>query len=184
MKSVSSIAAVLLPLALMACGQRPSEPQRIEPGLVAPGGAAEPAAKDQPGPVAFTLVEGPAQLATGGACNFDLIAGVSRDNETIEVTRDLAKLYTGWAAVAVEGGVLASDIRLVLAGAKTYELVTRADRRKDVADYFKVPALENAGFAATASAQGVDPGEYTLKVVLRGSGGQFECGVTKKVVVR
>lgn len=119
----------------------------------------------------------------GGACNFDLIAGTVRDMPDIRIDRMSKTRYTGWATPSVIDGALPERVTLALVGAKTYALQPVVDTRKDVAAYFKVPALVNAGFLAEASVSDVPPGAYLLRVYMQ-KGGQFiECATTKKVVV-
>jgi hypothetical protein len=102
----------------------------------------------------------------------------------IRIDRPSKARYTGWATPSVTEGSLPERVTLALVGAKTYALHPAVDIRKDVADYFKVPALVNAGFLAEASVADVPPGAYLLRVYMQ-KGGQFiECATTKKVVVK
>lgn len=131
------------------------------------------------------FVEGKIPESTpGGACNFDLIAGSDRDLASIEIDRTRAAQYTGWAAVSTNEGVLSERVTLILVGIKNYTMAPNADVRKDVAAYFKVPALANAGFAANASASDVAPGDYLLKVYMQAGGKFIECGNFKRVSVK
>ncbi|MBC7621107.1 MAG: hypothetical protein H7293_19350 [Candidatus Saccharibacteria bacterium] len=120
----------------------------------------------------------------GGACNFDLIAGSDRDLASIEIDSTRTAQYTGWAAVSANEGVLSERVTLALVGTKNYTMVPNADVRKDVAAYFKVPALENAGFEANASVADVVPGNYLLKVYMLAGGKFIECGNFKKVSIK
>ena len=120
----------------------------------------------------------------GGACTFDLIAGSDRDLASIEIDRTRTAQYTGWAAVSANEGVLSERVTLALVGIKNYIMVPNAYVRKDVAAYFKVPALEKAGFAAHVSVADVVPGDYLLKVYMLTGGKYIECGNFKKVSVK
>lgn len=178
----STLFAVLsLVILLCACGPQTLSDRRA--AVVAAAAVPVPAIEKVSTSRSFSEEQLPDSIP-GGECNFDLIAGTVRDMPDIRIDRLSKARYTGWATPSVTEGALPERVTLALVGAKTYALQPVVDTRRDVAAYFKVPALVNAGFLAEASVADVPPGSYLLRVYMQ-KGGQFiECAVTKKVVVK
>lgn len=128
-------------------------------------------------------------IALGGDCHIDVIndkLGEGPESHTIKQSTSALKV-SGWAAVSVKEGVMASDIALALKsnatqGTRLFATPIR-DKRQDVADYFKSPASIDTGFKTSIDISDVTPGDYTLEVIQHKDGKTFRCQYTAKIII-
>lgn len=128
-------------------------------------------------------------ITLGGDCHIDAIndkPGEGPESHTISQSTSALKV-SGWAAVSVKEGVVASDIALALKsnasqGTRLFATPIR-DKRQDVADYFKNPASVDTGFKSSIDLSDVTPGEYILEVIQNKDGKNFRCQYTAKVII-
>lgn len=132
------------------------------------------------------IAPGTAVLPNGGACNFDTIGTRDRDLQQFEVSRLAMTKYVGWAILSVSDSNIGKSVQLVLSGADNKKFAAIADRdtRPDVATFLKNKDVAGAGFVLEADATDVPAGNYVLSVLIENEGKWFECGITKKIVVK
>lgn len=164
-------------LPLVACLKDVPEPVRLD---------ASSLKKTNSSRKSFALSDALAVVGSGGACNFDLIGGVVRDEKNIQINRFELLQYIGWAALDIKGGVVGQDVTLVLSNEilGTYAISARRVRRSDLVEFFAQPALMHAGFMVKANAANLPVGEYTLSVLINEGKRLIECGITKRVSVK
>ena len=134
--------------------------------------------------VAFKKSDQQRTSIPGGACNFDIVAGQSRDNKEINIDGSPLS-YDGWAALDTQAGVVGKSAVIQLVGSSTFELPAPKTSRPDVGSYFKNPALAAGGFGGKLSAAEVPSGSYVLKVLIETSDGKWVlCPYAKTVAVR
>lgn len=129
------------------------------------------------------------EIAIGGDCNIDtineeLVAGSV--SHTVKQTGSALKV-SGWGAISIKGGVIASDIALAMysnsgQGARFFATPTRV-RRPDLASYYKNPASVDAGFKSVIDLSNVVPGDYVLEVIQHKWGKNYKCPVTANIIV-
>jgi hypothetical protein len=167
---------------LQGCDRQPVKPDGTP--IAAPNVGVPPPAQLQAATVVSFVKSSVDRLAAvGGACNFDTIAGKSRDDKEISIgSAPLA--YDAWAALDTEQSVLGKSVVLQLVGAATYELNAPRTKRADVAAYFKKPGMVDSGFGGKFAAMDVAAGIYELQVLIENSEGKwFKCPVKRSVVV-
>lgn len=117
-------------------------------------------------------VTGLSALKKVGVCSLENVISVSDGSNhpgtsanSYQVTRDAAYKLIGFATDK-EAGRVPVKIKMVLIGARTFALdaVTGRDR-PDVAKFFKIPALHDAGFQVDASFDQVPVGSYDVSIL-------------------
>lgn len=163
--------AILLSASVAGCGDYPGH---------------QPISKDAVRPVS-TPTWGKLNIqdiTPGGDCHIDTIndePGESAAKRTISRSASVLKV-TGWGAISVKDGLLASNIALALRsnspGGTYLFAATTPTNRPDVAAYFKNSTSAAAGFTAMIDLSDVDVGEYTLEVIQHREGKNLICQYT------
>jgi len=128
-------------------------------------------------------------VAIGGDCNIDTINNELGDGSVSHSVKqsDSTLKVSGWGAISVKGGVVASDIALAMKsnlaqGDRLFAPTTKG-RRPDVADYFKNPASVDTGFKSEIDLSNLTPGDYVLEVIQHKDGKSLKCPVTANIIV-
>lgn len=164
-------------LLLVACYEKVPEPVKVS--------AAEIKAKNNlPEKVAasFSVLAEEMKVASGGGCNFDLIAGQPRDLSVIDIRQSSElSLFTGWAVISLDDELVGRNVWLKLTGAKNYIIQAERVARQDVAEYFNKKEIVQSGFQVNASLSNVKIGNYIVSILIEGDNTIYECGVVKSI---
>jgi|GEM_PF-6504877 len=116
---------------------------------------------------AFPAVYASLPKKAGGACAFDQ-PKIDGDNQFI----------SGWAAISTKDGSIAEAKVLGISSSGVEKFVlTSQQKREDVVNYFKNPALMESGFSVYVSRTGITAGsKVTLYQVFQGS--VYVCDLT------
>jgi len=130
------------------------------------------------------------EILLGGDCHIDSInenPGEGLQSHTVRRT-DPALKISGWGAISVKDGVVASDIAIALksASAQGTRLFATATKKKrpDVAEFFKNPASVDTGYIVAIDLSDVPTGKYLLEVILHKDEKNFKCQNTSKIIVK
>ncbi|BAO87199.1 hypothetical protein [Caballeronia cordobensis] len=102
----------------------------------------------------------------GGHCSLDSVNGQPAPTSTLRVSRQAPLRVAGWAFNDVR---MPDETNFVLAtSAVQYRApVARRTLRPDVAEYFKIPSLVDAGYDGDLNLQGVPNGTYDVYILMR-----------------
>jgi hypothetical protein len=113
----------------------------------------------------FSALTPAPELAKGGACGIDLVAGLNRELPQLSVSAGPTPVeFNGWAAIDVASAALGGQVQLILKGERSYEVATQRISREDVATYFKQPRMANSGYRVKVRMQGVAVGKYQVQL--------------------
>jgi len=116
---------------------------------------------------------------TGKACDLKTPEGTT----SLDLTKGSELVLEGYVIDPADAP--AGDFSLVLKGTPSYAIsMTTGRSRPDVAEYFKVPALESAGYAARTMLEGVTAGTYAVSFVMIRDGQQYFCDSGKTISLR
>lgn len=159
---------------LVAC--KGEDPQDSNPVAGASGHVAiEPVAVVELDPVLREMASW-----TAKAC--ELVTG---EGSGMAVDADQVAIFEGFFIDPFDSPAGTFDI--VLKGADSRILAipaTTGASRPDVADFFKVRALERSGFRVSASLKDVPPGRYAVDFMLERAGQHYFCESGKQLVVQ
>ena len=129
------------------------------------------------------------QISLGGNCHIDSIndkPGEGPASHTVKQSGPALKV-SGWGAISVKEGVMASEIVLGLKRNSNQETrlfaVTTRGKRPDVADYFKNPASIDTGFKSALDLSDIAAGDYLLEVIQHKDGKTFKCEYTANIII-
>lgn len=129
------------------------------------------------------------QISLGGNCHIDSIndkPGEGPASHTVKQSGPALKV-SGWGAISVKEGVMASDIMISLRRNSNQEArlfaVTTRGKRPDVADYFKNSASIDTGFKSALDLSDIAPGDYLLEVIQHKDGKSFKCEYTANIII-
>lgn len=130
------------------------------------------------------------EIPLGGDCHIDTVNNELAEgtlSHTVKGSGPALKV-TGWGAISVKDGVIASDIAIALKsksaqGTRLFATATK-EKRQDVADYFKNPASVDTGFIAAIDLSDVPPGEYVLEVIQHKDGKNIKCQYTSNIIIK
>ena len=129
------------------------------------------------------------EIPQGGDCHIDSINNKEGEGpEFHTVSRSGPPMrVSGWGAISVKEGVIASNIALALRssssqGVRLFAAPIRG-KRQDVADYFKSPASIDTGFKSAIDLSDVTPGDYWLEVIQHKDGATFKCQYTARIII-
>jgi glycosyltransferase involved in cell wall biosynthesis len=116
---------------------------------------------------------------TGASCSLDTIDG-SYSKDVLKLDKSHPHIFRGW--LLDEAKKPAGKFSLVLKGSSDYAIsASTGEIRKDVGEYFKNPALNDAGFSVSADLSTLQAGNYDVIFVIRKSGRAFFCESGRKV---
>lgn len=117
---------------------------------------------------------------TGKACDVRVPDGTTE----VTVSKGTASTLEGY--VIDPNDAPAGEFDFVLKGGeKSFRIpVSTGWSRPDVAEFFKAPALETAGFQFTTTLQNVPAGRYAVDFVMDRSGAKYFCESGKTVIVQ
>jgi hypothetical protein len=177
-------------LALAACSEKMDQPAPQASAPVAesapkvrPAGAQFAASQENAGSLAAVL--------TGGVCSVENVVTVPENQSSTGEkpnsyvgTRDKSYRMVGFA-VNKDAGTVPAKVDIVLSGIRNYQLSVDTGRpRQDVADYFKTPAFDKAGYLVDVAFSDVEPGDYAIYFVDGSGGTKAACATNQSVTIR
>ncbi|WP_448244561.1 hypothetical protein [Pseudoxanthomonas mexicana] len=180
-------------LGVVACRQ-PNPPAAEAEQAPAPAPVAteavEPAAPAMEDPFAATASLVPVTSKLDGfavvkSCNVDSVVDANTDKEASALPQSGQAKFIGWAADS-DAGKLPTRVAVLLRGVDKFYVVggQLSLEREDVASSTGNAALLKSGFALPASLAGVEPGSYTLDVLMDFDGAKASCATAETVQVQ
>lgn len=150
------------------------------------GSAAQ--ATDDPFAATASLVPVTSKLdgfAVVKSCNVDSVVDANTDKEVSVLPQSGQAKFIGWAADS-DAGKLPTRVAVLLRGIDKFYVVGGQSSldREDVASSIGNAALLKSGFALPASLAGVEPGSYTLDVLMDFDGAKASCATAETVLVQ
>lgn len=116
---------------------------------------------------------------TGKACDVKVPDGTTEK----VVTKGTANLLEGYVIDPSDAPAGAFDF--VLKGEKSFQIpASTGAPRPDVAEFFKIPALETSGFQFTTTLASIPAGRYTVDFVMDRTGTKYFCESGKTLIVQ
>lgn len=183
-------ALVITCAAAAACSEKMDQPA---PQATAPAAESKPAALP-PGAqfeAGQETPEGIAQALTKGVCSVENVVTVPENQSSpgekpnsYVATRDKGYRMVGFA-VNKDAGTVPAKVDIVLSGVKSYRLAVETGRpRQDVADFFKTPSFEKAGYMVDVAFSNVEPGDYAIYFVDTAGAQKASCATNQSITIR
>jgi hypothetical protein len=127
------------------------------------------------------------EIPVGGDCHIDSINDEPAEGSKHVLKQGLPMSVSGWGAISVTDGIVASNIALSLKNKSTNTrvfAVTTPDKRRDVADYFKSPKSIDTGFKSMIDISDLSPGDYILEVIQHKNEQNLRCRYAVEIIIK